>query len=122
MTNLKFNGLDLPKWFQEELYKRSPSPNHNTIVAILLEEYLMRNAPKPTPTGRYMVLDFGKYKGRAIVEVHSKYLEWCLENMDNLKPELRKAFEDELVMRDSNMKDDHPSGYEDFDSTEDIPF
>jgi hypothetical protein len=41
-------------------------------------------------------MPFGKHRGRRIDEIPPNYLLWCLDNMNNLSPTLRRAMEDVL--------------------------
>jgi len=40
-----------------------------------------------------VVLGFGKHKGCRLDEISADYLEWVLENFDDLWPETRRAIE-----------------------------
>jgi hypothetical protein len=44
-------------------------------------------------------MTFGKYEGRPISAVPTGYLEWCLDNLTRLSPELRLAIRNELASR-----------------------
>lgn len=43
-----------------------------------------------------MQMPFGKHAGEEIANVPRPYLSWALENMDDMKPELRAAIESTL--------------------------
>jgi hypothetical protein len=46
-----------------------------------------------------VVMPFGKHRGEAIDDIDSGYLCWCLENIDDLQPDLRAAMVAELSDR-----------------------
>ncbi len=46
-----------------------------------------------------MTLPFGKYKGRPLSELPDAYIEWCLENLTELRPAYRLALQGELDRR-----------------------
>jgi hypothetical protein len=56
--------------------------------------------PKPHPVTRYrgdwVVLDFGKYAGESLDEVPDSYIRWCLDNLDNLREEVRENMEERV--------------------------
>lgn len=47
-----------------------------------------------------MTMPFGKYSGEELADIRADYLEWVLENCDNIRPSLRSAIENELRDRD----------------------
>jgi hypothetical protein len=38
-----------------------------------------------------MLMPFGKHKGRFVHELPKGYLKWCLNNLEELSPDLRTA-------------------------------
>jgi hypothetical protein len=56
--------------------------------------------PMKTPRdGDYICLPFGKHKGQALSEIPTSYLEWCQENLEDLRPSLADAIAGELLHR-----------------------
>ncbi len=46
-----------------------------------------------------MTMGFGKYKGRPLSELPDDYIEWCLENLTELRPAYRQALQGERARR-----------------------
>jgi hypothetical protein len=44
-------------------------------------------------------MNFGKHRGRAVSEVPTFYLRWCIAECESLEPWLRQAIEEELERR-----------------------
>lgn len=44
-------------------------------------------------------MPFGKYKAEYIDEIPTDYIIWCLENIENLRPELMKEMQNTLKAR-----------------------
>ena len=51
------------------------------------------------PSGSQMVMPFGKHRGEKISDLPSDYIEWCLENLENIRPDLQKEMENQLELR-----------------------
>ena len=51
---------------------------------------------KVKPKIAITVMPFGKHKGELLVDVPRSYLQWMINNMDNIQPDLREAI-DKLV-------------------------
>jgi hypothetical protein len=56
----------------------------------LRERVVYRDAVSPYAS---VVLQFGKYHGSRLDEVPADYLEWVLDNFDDLWPATRRAIE-----------------------------
>jgi hypothetical protein len=46
MRRLRFNGEEMPEWLDQKLKLMSPSPDTNTLLKLLLEDYIERNKPE----------------------------------------------------------------------------
>lgn len=60
-----------------------------------------KGQPKGKPTSKPADISgfrmpFGKHKGELMVEVPIPYLQWCLDNMENLHDETREIIEDRI--------------------------
>ncbi len=40
-----------------------------------------------------MLMSFGKYKGQPVHQLPRRYLKWCLRELTDISPQLRKAME-----------------------------
>jgi Putative quorum-sensing-regulated virulence factor len=46
--------------------------------------------------GALVFMTFGKHRGKRLEDIPGDYLLWCLDNMGNLSPTLRRGIEDVL--------------------------
>lgn len=44
-------------------------------------------------------MPFGKHKGELLENIPSDYIHWCLEKLDDLRPDLREEMQNQLDLR-----------------------
>lgn len=67
------------------------------------------NAPSPPPTkgtvmsvppsGSKMLMPFGKYKGQPVADLPVDYIMWVLENLQDLRIDLRTELQNQLDLK-----------------------
>lgn len=68
---------------------------------------------------------FGKYKGANVCDIPDNYLDWILNNCDNIDVTLSKAIHNELsrrVKESIEVRDGSDDYYHDGADTSDLPF
>ena len=46
-----------------------------------------------------MKMPFGKHRGEELEDIPTDYLEWCLREMESLRPALAEEMENQIRMR-----------------------
>jgi hypothetical protein len=77
----------------EQEYYDIPTPPHISAYCGSCDSFI-KHVPKTIPDSTDVCLYFGKYKGTKIKDCTDvNYLKWALENVDSLKPNIKKALE-----------------------------
>lgn len=66
------------------------------------ESLFPKRIPEPVRTAPSMIMPFGKWKGSAVRDVDTGYLEWALNNLNKISPRLKSAIAEELMDRGEN--------------------
>lgn len=63
------------------------------------EDVVRPEEAAPAPPSTSMKMPFGKYKGTALEDIPTDYIQWCLEKLEDLRPELKEELENQLLLR-----------------------
>ena len=64
-----------------------------------VDRAVVSSTPPPPPQSSGMIMPFGKHKGKPLEDIPLDYIEWSLENLDDLRPSLREELENQVELR-----------------------
>ena len=53
----------------------------------------------PPPPRNAMKMSFGKHRGEYIEDLPLDYIQWCLDNIDNLRDSLKEEMENQVILK-----------------------